>query len=63
MKCPGWLITALNDSALIHTSLAWMIEINKYILIVETFISTVKFHFIIGQGLSIKLTYYALETH
>lgn len=30
-KCPGWLITALNDSALIHTSPAWVIEINTYI--------------------------------
>ena len=39
------------------------VEINKCIPIVETFISTVKIDFIIGQGLSIKLTYYALETH
>lgn len=38
-------------------------EINKCIPIVETFISTVKIDSIIGQELSIKLTYYALETH
>lgn len=37
MKCPEWLITALNDSALTHTSLAWMIEINKYICIAMEF--------------------------
>lgn len=30
---------------------------------VETFISTVKIDFTIGQGLSIKFTYYALKTH
>ena len=39
------------------------VEINKWIPIEETFISTIKIDFIIGQGLSIKLTYYALETH
>lgn len=35
------------------------VEINECI----QFISTVKIDFPIGQGLSIKLTYYALKTH
>lgn len=40
-----------------------IVESNKCMPIVETFISTVKIDFIIGQRMSIKLTYYALETH
>lgn len=36
-RCPGWLITALNDSALIHTPLACSIGINKYIRVAVEF--------------------------